>query len=159
MRMYRWLLRLSPEALQREYGAAMEDMFARRLAEARRRGAGCVAHVWARELAGPLALAVSERFGGAAGTRHRQQHELSRPRAGIMDITTQEVWQAARRLVRTPLFTLTAALTLALAIAANASIFTVVNRVVVNPLPYPQSDRLIALDYGIPAQKVFKPAG
>jgi len=71
-----------------------------------------------------------------------------------MDVTTQEIWQAARRLVRTPLFTLTAALTLALAIAANASIFTVVNRVVVNPLPYPQSDRLIALDYGIPAQKV-----
>ena len=71
-----------------------------------------------------------------------------------MDVTTQEIWQAARRLVRTPLFTLTAALTLALAIAANASIFTVVNRVVVNPLPYPKSDRLIALDYGIPAQKV-----
>ena len=45
-----------------------------------------------------------------------------------MDVTTQEIWQAARRLVRTPLFTLTAALTLALAIAANASIFTVVNR-------------------------------
>jgi hypothetical protein len=40
MRMYRWLLRLSPEALRREYGAAMEDMFARRLAEAQRRGAG-----------------------------------------------------------------------------------------------------------------------
>ena len=56
--------------------------------------------------------------------------------------------------MRTPLFTLTAALTLALAIAANASIFTVVNRVVVNPLPYPQSDRLIALDYGIPARNV-----
>ena len=71
-----------------------------------------------------------------------------------MDVTTQEIWQAARRLVRTPLFTLTAALTLALAIAANASIFTVVNRVVVNPLPYPQSDRLIALDYGIPARNV-----
>ena len=71
-----------------------------------------------------------------------------------MDVTTQEIWQAARRLVRTPLFTLTSALTLALAIAANASIFTVVNRVVVNPLPYPQSDRLIALDYGIPARNV-----
>ena len=71
-----------------------------------------------------------------------------------MDVTTQEIRQAARRLIRTPLFTLTAALTLALAIAANASIFTVVNRVVVSPLPYPESDRVIALDYGFPAQNI-----
>ena len=154
MRIYRWLLCLSPEALRREYGAAMEEMFARRLAEARRRGAGNVAHVWARELAGLLVLAVSERLGGVARTRARQQQRFSASKAGLMDVMTQEIWQAARRLVRTPLFTLTAALTLALAIAANASIFTVVNRVVVNPLPYPQSERLIALDYGMPAQKV-----
>jgi hypothetical protein len=40
-------------------------------------------------------------------------------------------------------------LTLALAIGANAAIFTVVYRVVLNPLPYPDSDRLIALDYGL----------
>jgi putative ABC transport system permease protein len=71
-----------------------------------------------------------------------------------MDVMTQEVRQAARRLVRTPLFTLTAAFTLALAIAANASIFTIVNRVVINPLPYPQSDRLIALDYGLPSRNI-----
>ncbi|HVQ16736.1 MAG TPA: ABC transporter permease, partial [Vicinamibacterales bacterium] len=154
MRIYRWLLRLSPEALRRDYGAAMEDMFARRLTEARRRGAGYVAHVWGREVAGLLALALSERFGAVARTRHRQQRRLSRPKAGVMDVTTQEIWQATRRLARTPLFTFTAALTLALAIAANAAIFTVVNRVVVNPLPYPQSDRLIALDYGIPSRNI-----
>jgi len=34
MQIYRWLLRLSPAALRRDYGAAMEEMFARRLAEA-----------------------------------------------------------------------------------------------------------------------------
>ena len=118
----------------------MEDMFARRLIEARRAGIGRVAHLWAREFAGLLSLAVSERFGGAELPRPRQQQRLSASKAGIMDVTTQEILQAARRLARTPLFTLTAAFTLALAIAANASIFTVVNRVVVNPLPYPQSD-------------------
>jgi predicted permease len=47
-----------------------------------------------------------------------------------------------------------AASTLALAIAANASIFTVVHRVVMNPLPYPESARLIALDYGFPARNM-----
>ena len=67
-----------------------------------------------------------------------------------MDGIGQEIRQAARRLVRTPVFTLAAALTLALAIGANASIFAVVHRVVLNPLPYPESDRLIALDHGMP---------
>src|SRR5688572_274611 len=71
-----------------------------------------------------------------------------------MDVIAQEIRQAARRLVRTPLFTATAALTLALAIGANASLFTVVHRVVLNPLPYPESERLIALDYGIPSRNV-----
>lgn len=71
-----------------------------------------------------------------------------------MDTTVQEIRQAARRLVRTPVFTLAAVLTLALALGANASIFTVVYRVVMNPLPYPQSDRLIVLDYGVPARNI-----
>ncbi len=60
-----------------------------------------------------------------------------------------EIWQAARRLVRAPVFTLAAALTLALAIGANAAIFAVVQRVVLNPLPYPESDRLVRLDHGM----------
>src|SRR4026209_2829268 len=72
----------------------------------------------------------------------------------MMDVLAQEIRQAARRLVRTPLFTTAAALTLALAIRANASLFTVVYRVVLNPLPYPDSGRIIALDYGIPARNL-----
>jgi predicted permease len=45
-------------------------------------------------------------------------------------------------------------LTLALAIGANVSIFAVVQRVLQNPLPYGDPDRLIALDYAVPAQHV-----
>src|SRR5688572_18566247 len=60
-----------------------------------------------------------------------------------------EIWQAARRLLRAPIFTLAAALTLALAIGANATIFAVVQRVVLNPLPYPESDRLVRLNHGM----------
>jgi len=71
-----------------------------------------------------------------------------------MDITVQEIKHAARRLVHTPLFTAAAALTLALAIGANASLFTVVHRIVLNPLPYPDSQRLIALDYGVPSRNI-----
>src|SRR6476661_118206 len=75
-------------------------------------------------------------------------------KAGCMDAVRREIRQAARRLVGNPAFTLAAVLTLALAIGANAAIFTVVYRVVLNPLPYPESDRLIALDYGSPTRNV-----
>ena len=154
MRIYRWLLRLSPHSLRRDYGAAMEEMFARRMADAARSGAWRRTYVLCRELAGLLVLAISERFGTTARMRRRRQHLLSSPKAGMMDVIAQEIRQAARRLVRTPLFTATAALTLALAIGANASLFTVVHRVVLNPLPYPDSERIIALDYGIPARNI-----
>jgi putative ABC transport system permease protein len=71
-----------------------------------------------------------------------------------MDAVGREIRHAARRLVRSPAFTIAAVLTLALAIGANAAIFTVVYRVVLNPLPYPDSDRLIALDYGFPRRNI-----
>lgn len=54
-----------------------------------------------------------------------------------MERLAQELRQARRRLWRSPAFTLTTVLTLALAIGANAAIFAVVERVVINPLPYP----------------------
>lgn len=76
------------------------------------------------------------------------------PKPGHMDGIGREIRHAARRLRRSPAFTLAAVLTLALAIGANASIFAVVERVVLNPLPYPDSDRLIALDYGMPARNL-----
>jgi putative ABC transport system permease protein len=154
MWLYRWLLRLSPDSLRREYGAAMEEMFARRLIEMRHANIAHRARLWGRELAGLLVLAASERYGATARMRRRRQRLISRPKAGPMDTTAQEIRHAARRLVRTPVFTLTAMITLALAIAANASIFTVVHRVVLNALPYPESDRLISLDYGVPSRNM-----
>jgi len=49
---------------------------------------------------------------------------------------------AVRVLVKSPVFTVTAVLTLALCIGANTAIYTVVDRVLVRPLPYPRADRL-----------------
>ena len=71
-----------------------------------------------------------------------------------MNSLLQEVHQAARRLWRSPAFTSATVLTLGLAIGANAAIFAIVERVVINPLPYPDSDRLMTLDHGSVVLKV-----
>jgi len=59
----------------------------------------------------------------------------------------REIRYAARRLAQSPSFAVASILTLSLAIGANTSIFAVVERVLLNPLPYPSSDQLIDLDH------------
>ena len=55
-----------------------------------------------------------------------------------------------RRLIATPGFTLVSLLTLAVGVAANIAIFTVVNAVLIRPLPLPESDRLVMLMHAAP---------
>src|SRR5258708_21669451 len=154
VRRYRWLIRLTPAALRREYGAAMEETFTRRLNDARASGFGRCARVGGQGFTGLIGLLLSEQWGVPARLQRQRQRTQARGKTGNMDAFGREIRHATRRLVRSPAFTLAAVLTLALAIGANAAIFTVVYRVVLNPLPYPASDRLIALDYGLPTRNI-----
>jgi putative ABC transport system permease protein len=85
------------------------------------------------------------RFGSVPGHRERALD-------GVMATSLESAWKevvfAARRLFRSPAFAVAAIVTLALAIGANAAIFAVIERVLLNPLPYPDSDRLVTLDHG-----------
>jgi putative ABC transport system permease protein len=73
--------------------------------------------------------------------------------AAALERLWQETRYAVRRLLRSAGFTVATVLTLALAIGANASIFAVVYRVVLNPLPFERSERLVALEFSVPTRK------
>ena len=65
---------------------------------------------------------------------------------------------ACRELIKNRWFTCVTVLTLALGIGANTAIFGVVNKLLLNPLPYPDSDRIVDLRVSLSrAQFVFPP--
>src|SRR5271170_4125430 len=75
-----------------------------------------------------------------------------KPARGLrMTRFTDQLKQVARRLSRSPLFTVITLLTLAVGVGANTVIFSVVEGVLLKPLPYPHSDRLIGVWHSAPA--------
>jgi predicted permease len=85
-------------------------------------------------------IAARRQFGNTALLR-QDIHEMN----GIVWIeqTVQDLRHAARQLARSPAFTGIVIVTLALGIGSTTAIFSVVEAVLLRPLPYPQSHRLV----------------
>ena len=64
---------------------------------------------------------------------------------GWVEASVQDLRYAVRGLRKSPAFTLVAVLTLAIGVGATTAVFSVINGVLLRPLPYPDSDRLISV--------------
>ena len=92
---------------------------------------------------------------GRTQKRHRVQ-----PWRVIAEAAVRDARYSVRTLVRNPGFTIVTLLTLALGIGANTAMFSVVEAIVLAPLPFPESDRLVFLWQtrpGVPQLEVSEP--
>jgi len=89
------------------------------------------------------ARAAARRDFGSIAWAHEHCRDAHRTR--IVEDLLADVGYALRVLKRSPAFSITAIATLALGIGANTAIFTVVNALLLRPLPFDRPDRLLAV--------------
>jgi len=82
------------------------------------------------------------RLGGAEQARQAYRERATLP---PLESFLQDFRFALRQMRRAPGFTITAVLTLALGIGANAVIYTLMDSILLRPLPYAQQNRLVRI--------------
>jgi MacB-like periplasmic core domain len=87
------------------------------------------------------------RLGGVQQTKEHYRDRASLP---MLEMLGSDIRFAARVLWKSRAFTIVAIITLALGIAGNTAIFSIVNAVLLNPLPFPQPEQLVAVDESKP---------
>lgn len=71
-----------------------------------------------------------------------------------MSISTSDIRHGVRTLVRTPIFTISSVLVLALGIGATTAVFGLVNALLFSPLPYPDAERLTVIwEHNLPRNR------
>jgi len=147
-RLYRAMLRLYPPRFHRAFAQDLVETFRDQRRAARDRGMTAT-RFWLTILRDLAMQSVAEWLSAVwrvarniHSTNHSDQEESSMaaiPHA----LRFAELRFAARRLARARSFTIAAVFVLALGIGATTAVFSVVNGVLLRPLPYPAADRLV----------------
>ncbi|HVV46944.1 MAG TPA: ABC transporter permease, partial [Bryobacteraceae bacterium] len=77
-------------------------------------------------------------------------------RIGVLESIFQDLRYALRSAARTPAFTATAVFTLALGMGASLAILSVIDSVLLRPLPFPEPDRLAVVYATVPARNILR---
>jgi putative ABC transport system permease protein len=162
-RVLSWLLYLFPAGFRARYGHELADLLEEQAREVRRRNGWIgVLRMWVFQGTDLVRSGIAERQAERQARREARGGGVARPPGpglptmpqrrgeGMLAATVPELKQAFRALLRTPGFTVLAILTMALGIGATTAIFTVVNGVLIRPLPYPDSDQIVAVYHRLP---------
>jgi putative ABC transport system permease protein len=143
-RFYRLLLRLYPGDFRQRYERAMTDFHRDRVAAARQARESMTV-LWLRTVADVVTSAATEH------TRNFFAEER------VMETIAHDLAFGVRSLARRPAFTAIVVATIALGVGANAAIFSVVNGILLRPLPYPHAERLVSFGHEAPTWLTSEP--